>query len=89
MADKQWCPACESCTSDLRESYENGWQCPYCGLSNAAWREILVIQAARDDDELAKKFTELRIENDKLKRDLKEANSKLDRLRASIKGALA
>ena len=88
MSRKTFCPGCESYTSSLYEAYENGWPCEVCGLSNAAWREILLIQAARNDDELSKRFTELRKENDELKRKLEEVNNKMARLRADVKKTL-
>jgi hypothetical protein len=88
MSEKTYCPACTSYTSSLREAYENGWPCEYCGLSNDAWVEISTIQRARQDDELSQRFTELRVENDKLKRQLHEAHGKLDRLRNTVRSTL-
>lgn len=85
MSDKQWCPGCDSITSKLTECFRNGWGCEYCGLSHEAWSEILLIRAARSDDELSQRVTELRIENDKLKREQKELHMKLNRLRDAIR----
>ncbi len=88
MSDKMWCPACESQTSRLTECYRNGEDCEYCGLSHDAWAEILLIQAARNDDKMALKFTELRVANDNLKRELALAENRLEALRLNVRGAL-
>jgi hypothetical protein len=88
VSSKKTCPACDSHTSALYTAFENGWPCEYCGLSHDAWSEILTIRAARNDDDLAERFTELRVENDKLKRELAEMHLKFNRLKQSVEGAL-
>lgn len=88
MSSKAYCPACESRTSSLKTAYDNGWDCEVCGLSNDAWHEILTIQRARNDDEMAERFIQLRKENDKLIRDLKEMHVKYGALQAKIRSAV-
>lgn len=88
MSSKAYCPACESRTSSLKEAYDNGWDCEECGLSADAWHEILTIQRARNDDEMAERFIQLRKENDKLIRDLKEMHDKYGALQAKIRSAV-
>lgn len=88
MSSKAYCPACESCTSSLKEAFDNGWDCEYCGLSNDAWHEILTIQRARNDDEMGQQFAELRKENDKLIRELKAMHVKYNALQTKIRSAM-
>lgn len=83
-----WCPACDSLTSTLARCFEEGDPCEYCGLSHTAWSEILLIRAARNDDEMSQKFSELRAHNDKLIRELNEAHIKLSAIRNRVQGAL-
>lgn len=82
MSDKTWCPGCDSLTSSLNESYSNGWPCDHCGLSNDAWREVLMIRLARDDDEMSARYSELRIKHDKLQREYRSVQAKLTRMEA-------
>lgn len=88
MGRKTYCPGCTSLTSSLNEYFDNGWPCEVCGLSNEAWREILLIQRARNDDAMAERFTELRKENDMLIRQLEEMHRKFNALRQKVEAAL-
>lgn len=88
MSSKAYCPACESYTSSLKQAYDNGWDCEYCGLSNDAWHEINTIRTARNDDDMAERFTQLRKENDKLIRELREMHVKYEALQAKIRSAM-
>ncbi len=40
MADKAYCPICDSYTSDLLRSLENEGVCPYCGATEELIRII-------------------------------------------------
>lgn len=85
MSRKTHCPACDSYTSSLTSAFENGEPCPSCGLGNDAWNEVLQVRQARDDDEMALRFTKMRIRNDELERQLREVNGRLERLRETIR----
>ena len=88
MSSKAYCPGCESSTSSLREAFDSGMPCEYCGLSGDAWHEILTIQRARNDDDMAQRFTELRKENDKLISQLHEMHVKYNALQSKIRNAM-
>ncbi|MFD8117050.1 hypothetical protein [Streptomyces microflavus] len=88
MSDKTWCPACDSSTSSLNECFNNGEPCRYCGLSNSAWGEVLRVRRARDDDAMAEEFSRLRIDNDRLTRELDEVKRKFKGLKDRVEGAL-
>lgn len=51
MADKAFCPACQSYTSTIREAFDNGQPCPVCGLAAAVAAEIDTIQQRRADEQ--------------------------------------
>lgn len=84
MADKQWCPACDSLTSTLKRAYDEYEPCPSCGLTNEAWREVLQVRQARDDDAMAVRFTELRTANDKLQREQAELHLKINQMKSAV-----
>lgn len=83
---RAWCPGCESDTSTLKSAFDNGEECPNCGLGNDAWHEIVTIVRARNDDEMSLRFAELRIENDRLERELKKAREYAARVKAAVGG---
>jgi hypothetical protein len=89
MADKMWCPGCDSQTSGLLRCFDDGEPCPNCGLSNDAWREVALVCRARNDDSLSARFAQLRVENDRLTRQLHEAHLKLNRVNDSVRRALS
>lgn len=45
MSEKQWCPACDAVTSNVRSAFEDGRPCPHCGLSAAAAAELVEAKA--------------------------------------------
>ncbi len=64
MSAKEWCPACDAVTSNVRSAFERGEPCPHCGLSAAAAAELLAARARGAETELVERTAraELRAE---------------------------
>jgi hypothetical protein len=84
--NRAWCPGCDSETSTLKTAFDEGDSCPYCGLGNDAWHEVTVIRRARDDDDLSQRYAEVRVENDRLERELATVTRKLSILKSAVRG---
>lgn len=84
MSSREWCPGCDSETSTLKSAWDSGDECPVCGLSHKAWAEVRQIRLARDDDELALKYSQLRIAYDTLEKQHARIALQLKTIRQSL-----
>jgi hypothetical protein len=55
VSTRALCPACQTCTSDVRLAFERGSPCPNCGLSAQAAADVLSARARGADAELVER----------------------------------
>lgn len=84
MGSREWCPGCDSETSNLKSAWDHGEACPNCGLSHDAWEEVRMIRLARNDDEMAMKYQVLRIAYDQLQESYAKVSQQLSTIRKSL-----
>lgn len=56
MSDRMECPGCGSFSSTVLIRYQDGADCPFCGLSNAAMTEIGAVRKSKADKDLIEKY---------------------------------
>jgi DNA-directed RNA polymerase subunit M/transcription elongation factor TFIIS len=77
MSEKMECPGCGSHTSAIRTAYEDGMNCPQCGLSARATEEILRARRTTADKDLKGKLEVAIQERDRAQRQLAWADKRL------------
>lgn len=65
MSEKMTCPGCDSHTSSVLRAYEDGQDCPLCGLSYQAADEILTLRDKKANADLKSRVTQLLKEKSK------------------------
>lgn len=66
MADKMFCPGCDSYTSGVLSAYRDGRSCPVCGLSHEATEQILAARAKHADEVVTEQLADALKQVDKL-----------------------
>jgi hypothetical protein len=77
MSNKAECPACDSYTSGIYTAFENGEQCPTCGLPAEAAAAVLAARERGASEELVQRAA-------KAERRAAAAEREAGRLRAAL-----
>ena len=84
MGQKMTCPGCDSHTSSVLYAFENGKQCPNCGLSAAATLEIQTVRRAQADAQLKEKYEQAIKERDSAQQQLIWSDRRLAHLEGQL-----
>lgn len=83
MSNKWTCPGCQSNTSRIYDVFVGEFEnCPNCGLSGDAMREIHAARQSHASEQIKSKFEELTLRAGRAEAELVSANRKLERIRA-------
>lgn len=82
------CPGCDSYTSAIYEAYQEERNCPYCGLSHDAAKEIEAIRESRETAEFQARYEQALKDRDSARNDLQRATGRLAYLQSVLGDAV-